>query len=177
MAKKTSGLGKLFAFTAAVAAIGGVCYVFRDKIKESPLFQSTKDKAGDLYDSVKTKMNKDDDDFFFDDEDDFFDDAANDQDVTAGREYTSITPAAKEDEQEQVSEMKKDNSDSTSEAEAASTEQTTDDTGSEAIPTINFGTPRETTTSDDIVTGYENEGLSDTSEDPDVLADQDKLDF
>ncbi|MCR5701632.1 MAG: hypothetical protein K6G76_05740 [Lachnospiraceae bacterium] len=122
MAKKKSFIGKLIAFTTTVAAIGGVCYVFRDKIKESQAFKTASDKAGDLYGTIKGKMNRDEEDFFFDDDDDFFED---DMDINdnSSREYTSI-------------------------------------------PTIDISVP----------TAYENEGLSDTSEDPDVLEEQDKLD-
>ena len=34
------GKGKLFKAAATIAAIGGVCYVFRDKIKNSTVYQS-----------------------------------------------------------------------------------------------------------------------------------------
>lgn len=122
MAKKKNFIGKLIAFTTTVAAIGGVCYIFRDKIKESQAFKTATDKAGDLYGTIKDKMNRDDEDFFFDDDDDFFEDDMDINDNTS-REYTSI-------------------------------------------PTIDISTPA----------AYENEGLSDTSEDPDVLEEQDKLD-
>ena len=150
MAKKHGALGKLIAFTTAVAAIGGVCYVFRDKIKESETFKKASDKANDLYDSVKSKMNNDD--FIFDDDwddDDFDDDFDDNGDSTSAgsREYTSLTPAAKEDNT-----FEDDNS------------------ASDSIPTSDIKKENE-------VTGYENEGLSDTSEDPDVLEEQDKLDF
>ena len=56
----------------------------------------------------------------------------------------------------------------------------------EAIPTISFDNPFHSSNivAQDIskenaaeVTSYENAGLSDVSEDPDVLEEQDKLDF
>lgn len=157
MAKK-GALGKLIAFTTAVAAIGGVCYVFRDKIKESSAFKTASDKANDLYDTVKSKMNKDDDDFFFDD-DDFFDetdDFADTNDSTGEREYTSIL-------------SKQSDSNTSEEADTTEETDTAEETDtSENIPTIDFNSQSPT--------AYENEGLSDVSEDPDVLEDMDKLD-
>lgn len=51
----------------------------------------------------------------------------------------------------------------------------------DSIPTISFSTNstdnKDTTAATEEVLGYENEGLSDVYEDPDVLSDQDKLDF
>ena len=168
MAKKKGVLGKLIAFTTTVAAIGGVCYVFRDKIKESPAFKSATDKANDLYDTVKTKMRKDDDDFFFDD-DDFFDDEYDDltdsDNSTGEREYTTI--GAKQADG---------SSDTTSEEDKTPASDITP----ENIPTIDLGgisVPDNSESSEaDIPTAYENEGLSDVYEDPDVLEDMDKLD-
>jgi hypothetical protein len=153
MAKKHGALGKLIAFTTAVAAIGGVCYVFRDKIKESETFKKASDKSNDLYDSVKSKMNNDDftfdDDWDYDNLDDDFDDDG-DSTSAGSREYTSLSPAAKEDNA-----------------------FNDDDSVSDSIPIINIKKEND----DNEVAGYENEGLSDTSEDPDVLEEQDKLDF
>ena len=48
MAKNKHFFGKFLAFTATAAAVGGACYVFRDKIKNSPLYKATLDKACDL---------------------------------------------------------------------------------------------------------------------------------
>lgn len=234
MAKKKGALGKLIACTTAVAAIGGVCYIFRDKIMESQIFQSATDKANDLYDNVKSKINRnDEDDFFFDDDDDFFEDSTPSE--SAGeREYTSISISSQEDEDSDnilsgVSndESSKDESNDTidnsntdesavnipnipdvdtfketpsnttddaatrftssdsfnssspdSEPEATWSSGNADDSidtpDDESIPTINFGNTFEKT---ETVTGYENEGLSDVSEDPDTLEDMDKLDF
>lgn len=167
MAKKKNTLGKLLAFTTTVAAIGGTCYIFRDKIKASPLYQKTADKLSSLKDNISDRF-CDDDDFFFDDEDDFeddFDDIF--ADAEPGREYTSITINAKDSD-----------SDNASDTNAPE----------EVIPIINFNSSLDSTNvateenskknaSDAEVSGYENEGLSDVSEDPDILEDQDKLDF
>jgi len=158
MAKKKGALGKLIAFTTTVAAIGGVCYVFRDKIKESQAFKTASEKANDLYGTMKSKMGSDDDDFFFDDDwDDESDGDRFDSSDSSNREYTTLTSSKdqeKDDKDDNVNSDEKDNDDS----------QATD-----SIPTINLN--------NETVSGYENEGLSDTSEDPDVLEDQDKLDF
>ena len=165
MAKNNHTLGKLLAFTTAAAAIGGACYVFRDKIKQSPIYQKAMDKLSGLMD--KDSEDFTDDDFFFDEEDTFSEDSAMD------REYTSITMNAKQEEESELS-------------------ATEDDT--ESIPTIPFGsssfstpvsTPEPPTVTEtakpeqteDTVSGYEYEGLSDVSEDPDVLEEQDRLDF
>lgn len=159
MAKnKKSALGKLLALTTTAAAIGGVCYVFKDKIAESPLFKSASGKANDIYDSVRNKFNTEDE-FLFDDwDDDFTENPDKDSDNNT-REYTTISSAkdSKED-----SSNKNDNDE-------------------DAIPTIDVNKKSEEKKSEDKkeenVEKYENEGLSDTYEDPDVLEDQDKLDF
>lgn len=154
MAKKKGALGKIIAFTTTVAAIGGVCYVFRDKIKESQAFKTASEKASDLYGTVKSKMNNDDDFFFDDDWDDESDDVSFNSDDNVNREYTTL--ASSKD-----TEVNDDTDDKEPSSEA--------DASPDSIPTIDLN--------NESVSGYENEGLSDTSEDPDVLEDQDKLDF
>ncbi|MBR1599809.1 MAG: hypothetical protein IJ661_12990 [Lachnospiraceae bacterium] len=195
MGKRNNGLGKLIAFTTAVAAIGGIFYIFRDKIKESSIYKTASDKAEDIYGSVKEKINKDED-FFFDDwDDDFeeFEDTASNDDNNRGtnnREYTSISSVnndifahtASFNESASVPaediEAKASAQDSAIDLTQASTEASdvnTDSNLTEEIPTIEFNTSSYSLES--IPEAYENEGLSDTSEDPDVLEDQDKLDF
>ena len=75
MAKNKNCFNKLLALTATVAAVGGACYVFRDKIKNSPLYKTALDKAYDLYDKWKDRQSDDDsfDDFDFYEDDDFED--------------------------------------------------------------------------------------------------------
>jgi hypothetical protein len=214
MAKKNNSFGKFLAFTTAVAAIGGTCYIFRDKIKACPFYQKSADKLSEIKDCLSDKFcNQDDDDFYFDDEDDDFEDVFSD--AEQGREYTSITINPK-DEAESASEVD-DNGDSDtvsktdteevpsetdsqqeepaisnkSEPTSEKFENTHDETTTateDSIPTITFGSSLQ---SDDLatedsskqnaataeVTGYENEGLSDVSEDSDVLEEQDRLDF
>ena len=96
MAKRKSTLGKFIAFTTTVAAIGGICYVYRDKIKESSIYKKSKDTLSNLRSKVSDKL-ADEDDFCFDDdfEDDFEDDVFSD-DAKKSREYTSITINAKD---------------------------------------------------------------------------------
>lgn len=52
------GKGKLFKAAATIAAIGGVCYVFRDKIKNSTVYQSLDmdDKVEKVKHTIKEKM-------------------------------------------------------------------------------------------------------------------------
>lgn len=252
MAKKNHTLGKLLALTTTVAAIGGVCYIFRDKIQQSAIYQKSSDKLSGLFGKKSDDFAEDD--FFFDDEDDIFDEDDNfPENSKHNREYTSIAGNSKQEEdvphsplpdaepedstpvtEDSITPAKETNfsaieeNDTTAEKEydspiaeenttltseekdvsekendLSTTEETTDTEESleevteifadETIPTISFGgfgtpvsTPEPPTTfesdsskeeSEETVTGYEYEGLSDVSEDPDVLEEQDKLDF
>ncbi len=219
MAKKNSSFGKFVAFTTAVAAIGGACYIFRDQIKESEAFKKTTDKLSALRNKVSNKFSSDEDDFFFDDEfeDDFEDDIFDDN-SKSNREYTSITINAKDnssvansaeevgnteedskdieddaedlvdnvaEDVEELSDVAKDVANDVANAVKEKTEVAKDEVkeifADDSIPTISFNnnTTKDTdeTAATDEVLGYENEGLSDVYEDPDVLGDQDKLDF
>ena len=115
------------------------------------------------------------------------------EDAKKSREYTSIT----------INSNDTTNTTDTTENpdEAESIPKTASDTVAEdmkeifpdeSIPTISFGTDFSTSSSSEApvfnatddssseseeVIAYENEGLSDVSEDPDVLEEQDKLDF
>lgn len=194
MAKNKNFFSKLLTLTAAAAAVGGACYVFRDKIKSSPLYKATLDKAYDLYDKWKERQEDEDDDDFEDfsfDENDDFDDVFSGEDKSE-REYTSITINAKEDSVESPNEEAVQEDETSQPAENSPiTEAPQEDEVSPAviqdeepnitpsdgiIPTIPFGT-KDTSEDEPEVLGYENEGLSDVSEDPDVLEEQDKLDF
>lgn len=225
MAKNKNTLGRLLAFTTTVAAVGGACYIFRDKIKQSPIYKASVDKACCLYDKFKDNFCKknDDEDFFFDEEDaDFTDvfseDAKNereytsitinskdkdmkeaaseevpaaDEPVTAGEPVSEETPAADESVFEETSAVQEPVSEETPAADEPASEETpvaqepvseetpktadmTEIFPDDSIPTINFSN---TFSKPEEVSGYENEGLSDVSEDPDVLEEQDKLDF
>ncbi len=87
MSKKRGSFGKFLAFATTVAAIGGVCYVFRDKIAQHPLYQSAADKMKNLFGGSGSDEDFEDEDFFFDEEAPEEDDS----DPAGGeREYISI---------------------------------------------------------------------------------------
>ena len=221
MAKKNNSFGKLLAFTTTVAAIGGTCYIFRDKIKQSALYKASVKTFSNIFGNIPNKFQKPlEDDFYFDDEDIDFDDVFTES-AEHGREYTSITinahddkdsPATEPASSEDTTSAQSFASDSTAEQpsvkESVSPESVikpvpdtdtipsgTDSANSssspedvielfaeEPVPTIAFHsvTGKIDTSSDNsssTATAYENEGLSDVSEDPYVLEEQDKLDF
>lgn len=115
-------MGKVFkglmTFTVAAAAVGGVCYAFRDKIRESKIYQEydMDEKINKVKNTIKEKMPKraENEEDFVDEDEIFFDDldlAAEDVE----RDYVDLQP------------------------EEASTEETkadADDDSSEAVPTI-----------------------------------------
>ena len=165
-----SKLGKFIAFSAAVAAIGGTCYVFRDKIKESELFQTITGKLANL-------TNKDDD-FTFDD-DEFDDDDLFSTDAKNNREYTSITITS-EDDDAIPSESDTSEENMVADTPSAIQEPTSDVEDIVVNPTFTFDSQNSTEKEASVnttVESYENEGLSDVYEDPDALEEQDKLDF
>lgn len=234
MAKKNHTLGKLFALTTTAAAIGGVCYVFRDQIKQSSVYKKSTECLSTLFEKVSNKFCQDEDDFSFDDEED--DDTAFDdifsEDAKKNREYTSITINQKEDENPEDSAVDSEKEEENSTDISADEEETSTDTladkkeakttaasetekeetitataagteeaaapaesydnvsepeedikeifSDDSIPTITFGNNLNAFTDSEEsskVDAYENEGLSDVSEDPDVLEEQDKLDY
>lgn len=160
------GKGKLFKAVATIAAIGGVCYVFRDKIKNSTVYQSLDmdDKVEKVKHTIKEKMPA--------------------KEETADRDYFSLDDAV-------------DNTDTNAEAAtvAESVSDVTakvDDLLSDIPSTSEDAAPEETvaeeaatedTSTEDVAKEeespilYENEGLSDVSEDLDVIEEQDKLDL
>lgn len=136
------GKGKLFKAAATIAAIGGVCYVFRDKIKNSTVYQSLDmdDKVEKIKNTIKEKM------------------PAKEE---PERNYFSLDDAPVEGTIDQQSENTSDIS-----ADNAKPEETEHSTEEAATVTEEIESP--------IL--YENEGLSDVSEDLDVIEEQDKLD-
>lgn len=136
------GKGKLFKAAATIAAIGGVCYVFRDKIKNSTVYQSLDmdDKVEKVKNTIKEKM------------------PAKEE---PERNYFSLDDAPVEGTIDQQSENTSDIS-----ADNAKPEETEHSTEEVATVTEETESP--------IL--YENEGLSDVSEDLDVIEEQDKLD-
>lgn len=155
------GKGKLFKAAATIAAIGGVCYVFRDKIKNSTVYQSLDmdDKVEKVKHTIKEKMPA--------------------KEETADRDYFSLDDAV-------------DNTDTT--AEAATVAESVSDVTAKVddllsdIPSTSEDAAPEETVAEEAATEdvakeeespilYENEGLSDVSEDLDVIEEQDKLDL
>ena len=136
------GKGKLFKAAATIAAIGGVCYVFRDKIKNSTVYQSLDmdDKVEKVKNTIKEKM------------------PAKEE---PERNYFSLDDAPVEGTIDQQSENTSDIS-----ADNAKPVETEHSTEEAATVTEEIESP--------IL--YENEGLSDVSEDLDVIEEQDKLD-
>lgn len=159
MSKKGGTIVKIVAVVAGIAAVGTACYVYKDKIVE--FFQKLKLK--EKVDSVKSfvdenVLGKKDDDYF--DDADFFDD---DSDAvadpeTGNRGYTSITITTDDSEEEPAEEA----ADEPVKAESEDAPQSTE--------------AAEASDAETDVEEYENEGLSDTSEDEDALADEAALD-
>lgn len=123
-------MGKVFKslvkVTVAAAAVGGICYAFKDKIKGSKVYQEydVDNKIAKVKSTIKEKVPKssDNEKDYVEDDEIFFDDL--DADVTE-RDYVSIEPDAADDN---------------SEAEAAEekTEEAEDDTPDAEVPTIEF---------------------------------------
>lgn len=171
MAKK-SLLGKLFTIAAAAAAIGGACYIFKDKIKASKLYEDL--DVDDKLHSLKNILKKNDDEEDFFDEDEYI---FNTEEDDSNRTYVSLNAEP-----------------ATADVPAVKEEAPKEDTPKEdeTVPTIALDTipdsensftsedtKKEDTPSDtkgETPTSYDMEGLSDVSEDPDVLMEQDLLD-
>lgn len=184
--------GKFIAFTTAVAAIGGTCYIFRDKIKNSEIYNK-------ICDALTDRLG-DDTDFDEFEDDDFDDTELFSEEAKHNREYTSINitggSESKSDVPEKDSENKpeeetpapEENTESKPEEETPVLEDNSESEQREAsAPTENAESDTKDTPvseKDDIVvnpsltpSAFEYEGLSDVSEDPDSLEEQDKLDF
>lgn len=122
-------MGKLFKSLVkvgvAAAAVGGICYAFKDKIKESKVYQEydLDDKIQKVKSTIKDKMPKSDNEKdYVDDDEIFFDDL---DAGSAERDYVSIDTDSKDEDAEDSSAE-----DSNSEGEG------TEDTDS--VPTINI---------------------------------------
>lgn len=92
MAKLLKGFVKV---TVAAAAIGGICYVFKDKIKESKVYKDydMDSKIKKVTTTIKEKMPKvfDNEEDYVDEDEIFFDDLdLGAEDVE--RDYVSIEP-------------------------------------------------------------------------------------
>ena len=127
-------MGKLFKSLVkvgvAAAAVGGICYAFKDKIKESKVYQEydLDDKIQKVKSTIKDKMPKSDNEKdYVDDDEIFFDDL---DAGSAERDYVSIDTDSKDDDAEESSAEDSSAEDSNSEGED------TEDT--DGVPTINI---------------------------------------
>lgn len=189
------GKGKFLKAAAAIAAIGGVCYVFRDKIKNSTVYQSldVDDKVEKVKSTIKEKMpvkDESDRDYFSLDDTDASSDNADAASESSAKETenadaasessvngTENAGASSEDSdktQDAGSSSASDEEAVTMSDEVSDVTAMVDDLISD-IPGMNKDTA--STVSDDSPILYENEGLSDVSEDLDVIEEQDKLDL
>ena len=150
--------GKFLAFTTTVAAVGTTCYIFRDKIKESTLYQKTINALAAL---LNTEEDFAEEAFFLDDDFEKEDESSIFSEDNKGREYTSITINAKENPTLNLGamEINEEDLDKAMETSEEQPDQTTN------------------TIEEEPVQAYEYEGLSDVYEDPNILEEQDKLDF
>lgn len=147
MSKKGGTIVKIVAVVAGIAAIGTACYVYKDKIKEFFEKLNLKDKL----DSAKSFVDENllgnkPEEDYFDDADFFADDTDSISDSETANRGYTSITITAEDSAEA------DEAEDSSEAEDVSSEEYNDtDT-------------------------YENEGLSDTAEDEDALAEEAALD-
>lgn len=162
--KNIMGKHGLLKVVVTAAAVGGVCYAFRDKIKETKVYKSldVEDKVEKAKRTIKEKTaeKKDDDrDYFTLNEDgqenENPEDCAACEEVAAENEAPEDITAKVNDLLSDIPKIKITESD---EAEDITEDATASD--SEESPLV-----------------YENEGLSDSSDDFDVLDEQDKLDI
>lgn len=153
MSKKGGTIVKLVAFVAGVAAIGTACYVYKDKIKEFFEKIELKDKLNTAKSFVTDKVLGTKDDDFFDDAE-FFDDEAEEPEDSSNRGYTSININSEDEEKP---------------AEPITASVETPVSKTVLLNEKDFAPEQEETT-------FEYEGLSDVSEDEDVLAEEATLD-
>lgn len=133
-------MGKLFKSLVkvgvAAAAVGGICYAFKDKIKESKVYQEydLDDKIQKVKSTIKDKMPKSDNEKdYVDDDEIFFDDL---DAGSAERDYVSIDTDSKDEDAEDSSAEESSAEDSSSEDEDIEDTEDTEDTDS--VPTINI---------------------------------------
>ena len=98
-------MGKFFKgvvkFSVAAAAVGGLCYAFKDKIRESKVYQDNNvdEKINKVKTTIKDKMPK-----IFDEEDDLFADDLDLEMEDANRDYVTINPDDSEKSEEAAAE-------------------------------------------------------------------------
>lgn len=135
-------MGKLFKSLVkvgvAAAAVGGICYAFKDKIKESKVYQEydLDDKIQKVKSTIKDKMPKSDNEKdYVDDDEIFFDDL---DASSTERDYVSIDTDSKDEDAEDT------NAETSDEATEPENDDTADETASDktddndGVPTINI---------------------------------------
>ena len=125
-------MGKLFKSLVkvgvAAAAVGGICYAFKDKIKESKVYQEydLDDKIQKVKSTIKDKMPKSDNEKdYVDDDEIFFDDL---DAGSAERDYVSIDTDSKDEDAEE----------SSAEDSSSENEDIEDTEDTDSVPTINI---------------------------------------
>ena len=99
-------MGKFFKgvvkFSVAAAAVGGLCYAFKDKIRESKVYQDNNvdEKINKVKTTIKDKMPK----IFDNEEDDLFADDLDLEMEDANRDYVTINPDDSEKSEEAAAE-------------------------------------------------------------------------
>lgn len=159
--------GNFLAFTTTVAAIGTTCYIFRDKIKESTLYQKAINALAAL---LNTEEDFAEEDFFLDDDFEKKDESSIFSEDNKGREYTSITINGKDNSPLNLGAMEINGEEPDETIQDEMPVQTTNTNTEEPVhaPETNDEEPAQ---------AFEYEGLSDVYEDPNTLEEQDKLDF
>lgn len=127
--------------TVAAAAVGGICYAFKDKIKDSKVYKEhdVDGKIAKVKTTIKEKMPKvfDNEKDYVEDDEIFFDDL----DDTAERDYVSIDTDTDDDSQETAgtSEAAKAEPDETASSnDEKAPESISDSDDGEGVPTIDI---------------------------------------
>ena len=102
MGKLLKGIAK---FTIATAAVGGLCYIFKDQIKESKIYKDNNmdEKIQKVKTTIKEKMPK-----AFDNEEDYVDENEiffNDEDLAAEdvkRDYVDLAEESGDEPKDEV---------------------------------------------------------------------------
>lgn len=135
-------MGKLFKSLVkvgvAAAAVGGICYAFKDKIKESKVYQEydLDDKIQKVKSTIKDKMPKSDNEKdYVDDDEIFFDDL---DAGSAERDYVSIDTDSKDEDAEDSSAEDSSAEESSAEDSSSEDEDIEDTEGTDSVPTINI---------------------------------------
>ncbi len=135
-------MGKLFKSLVkvgvAAAAVGGICYAFKDKIKESKVYQEydLDDKIQKVKSTIKDKMPKSDNEKdYVDDDEIFFDDL---DAGSAERDYVSIDTDSKDEDAEDSSAEDSSAEESSAEDSSSEDEDIEDTEDTDSVPTINI---------------------------------------